>query len=114
MHQWRDAKIIKEGMGKQRKVIAVLKDIKEKSRLDVDFYPVGEIPDLCTPKMYEALHDHIDRSYVIGPPQFTPGYLKNLLAGMRHPFVCLENSRQCCLRLLIFHFTRCRTPPARP
>ena len=90
MHQWRDAKIIKEGTGKQRKVIAVLKDIKEKSRLDVDFYPVGEIPDLCTPKMYEALHDHIDRSYVIGPPQFTPGYLKNLLAGMCVLFFVLK------------------------
>jgi hypothetical protein len=43
-------------------------------------YPVGELPALCTPRMYRALHDHTSRSYVVGPPQFTPGGVKDLIS----------------------------------
>ena len=43
-------------------------------------YPVGELPWLCTPRMYQALHDHPPRSYTVGPPQFTPGGGKDVIA----------------------------------
>lgn len=43
-------------------------------------YPVGELPELCTPRMYQALHDHTSRSYTVGPPQFTAGGGKDVIA----------------------------------
>jgi len=42
-------------------------------------YPIGELPALCTPRMYRALHDHASRSYTVGPPQFTAGGCKDIL-----------------------------------
>lgn len=42
-------------------------------------YPVGEIPSMCTPRMYEALHSHTSRAYGSGPPQLGPEYQRNLL-----------------------------------
>ena len=44
-----------------------------------DYYPLGEVPHTCTPRMYQALHTHAQRSYVVGPPQSTAGGKKNLL-----------------------------------
>ena len=43
-------------------------------------YPVGELPALCTPRMYRALHDHTSRAYAVGPPQFTAGAVKDLIS----------------------------------
>lgn len=45
-------------------------------------YPLGELPELCTPRMYQALHDHASRSYTIGPPQYTPGGGKDVIAEL--------------------------------
>jgi len=52
---------------------------KESGNLLSHTYPVGELPALCTPRMYQALHDHTARSFTVGPPQFTPGGVKDLV-----------------------------------
>ncbi len=78
--EWSDAVSNKELSDKQEKSLNMLKVIQAKSNLEKDFYPFGEIPAECTPRMYDALHEHSERAFSIGPPQRTAGGVRDLLA----------------------------------
>ncbi len=77
--EWSDAVSNKELSDKQEKSLNMLKVIQTKSSLEKDFYPFAEIPAKCTPRMYDALHEHSERAFSIGPPQRTAGGVRDLL-----------------------------------
>ena len=77
--EWSDAVSNKELSDKQEKSLNMLKVIQAKSSLEKDFYPFAEIPAKCTPRMYDALHEHSERAFSIGPPQRTAGGVRDLL-----------------------------------
>jgi len=77
--QWSDEVSNKEMSEKQERSLNMLKDIQGKSGKEQDFYPLGEIPESCTPRMYDALHNHSDRAFSIGPPQRLAGGRRDLL-----------------------------------
>lgn len=74
-----DIQLKKQGFKVQKKLDNLRHLKKESFSLPSHTYPVGELPALCTPRMYQALHHHTSRSYTVGPPQFTPGGVKDLL-----------------------------------
>ena len=48
----------------------MLKDIQEKAFLEEDSYPLGEVPSMCTPRMYEGLFnvqmpDYVELALII-------------------------------------------------
>ena len=45
-----------------RSKIRLLKQLQEQADPELSDYPVGEIPALCTPRIYEALHQHRQRA----------------------------------------------------
>ena len=80
--EWMDKQSKKKHTRSLDAHLATLRTLKTQARLygnPSHSYPVGELPALCTPRMYQALHDHASRSYTVGPPQFTPGGGRDIL-----------------------------------
>jgi rubrerythrin len=79
--QWSDHRKHKANSRKIQRKIDNLRHLKtETETMPEHRYPVGELPALCTPRMYRALHDHTSRAYAVGPPQFTAGAVKDLIS----------------------------------
>ncbi len=79
--QWSDHRKHEANSRKIQQKIDNLRHLKaETESMPGHNYPVGELPALCTPRMYRALHDHTSRAYAVGPPQFTAGGVKDLIS----------------------------------
>jgi hypothetical protein len=77
--EWSDGRAQKKHAAKVQKKLATLRLLKEEAPRSRHTYPVGELPALCTPRMYQALHDHTSRAFVVGPPQLTSGGVKDII-----------------------------------
>lgn len=79
-----DFKARDEGEALGRKISSKLKMLRDLQLNASPFlahsYPVGEIPALCTPRMYEALHDHTFRQPNVTVSQASQEYSKDLIA----------------------------------
>lgn len=77
---WSDEQDGQTHMARVRARVRVLQDLQQLSDPGIEHhYPLGEVPAMCTPRMYQALHSHAERAYVVGPPQITCGGCKDLI-----------------------------------
>lgn len=68
-----DFKTIVEEQDRGKRIAAKMRMLRDLQLNTSPFlahsYPVGEIPALCTPRMYEALHEHTARRPTVNVPQ---------------------------------------------
>ena len=78
-----DFKARDEGETRGKKISAKLKMLRDLQLNASPFlahsYPVGEIPALCTPRMYEALHDHTFRQPNVSVAQASQEYSRDII-----------------------------------
>jgi len=81
-------KALVETEQRDRKIHAKMKTLRDLQLNSSPFlahsYPLGEIPALCTPRMYEALHDHTSRRPPYLTPQASSVYRKDITSSIAH------------------------------